>query len=46
VLQTYKSSSIEHRLFIPFKDETSGKEIYGAGGLDRLNEQLLSRIKS
>jgi len=31
VLQAYKSNPIEDRLFIPFKDETSGKETYGAG---------------
>jgi len=31
VLQAYKSNPDEDRLFIPFKDETSGKETYGAG---------------
>lgn len=31
VLQAYKSESEEERLFIPFRDETSGKETYGAG---------------
>ncbi len=31
VLQAYKSDSSEKRLFIPFKDATSGKETYGAG---------------
>jgi len=30
-LQTYKSDAHEERLFIPFKDATSGKETYGAG---------------
>jgi len=30
-LQAYKSSREEEMLFIPFKDETSGKETYGAG---------------
>ena len=30
-LQAYKSDPIEERLFIPFKDATSGKETYGAG---------------
>jgi uncharacterized protein (DUF1684 family) len=30
-LQAYKSSLKEERLFIPFKDATSGKETYGAG---------------
>jgi len=30
-LQAYKSSPEEERLFIPFRDETSGKETYGAG---------------
>jgi uncharacterized protein (DUF1684 family) len=31
MLQTYKSDPYEERLFIPFKDTTSGKETYGAG---------------
>jgi uncharacterized protein (DUF1684 family) len=31
ILQAYKSNSEEDRLFIPFKDETSGRETYGAG---------------
>lgn len=31
ILQAYKSNPEEDRLFIPFKDETSGKETYGAG---------------
>ncbi len=31
VLQAYKSNPDEDKLFIPFKDETSGKETYGAG---------------
>ena len=30
-LQAYKSNSEEERLFIPFRDVTSGKETYGAG---------------
>ena len=30
-LQAYKSDPNEERLFIPFKDATSGKETYGAG---------------
>jgi len=30
-LQAYKSNPSEERLFIPFKDATSGKETYGAG---------------
>jgi len=31
ILQVYKSNPDEERLFIPFHDETSGKETYGAG---------------
>jgi len=31
VLQAYKSKAMEERLFIPFRDATSGKETYGAG---------------
>jgi len=31
ILQAYKNNPIEDRLFIPFKDETSGKETYSAG---------------
>lgn len=31
LLQAYKSEPREGRLFIPFKDSTSGKETYGAG---------------
>ncbi|RLF41379.1 MAG: hypothetical protein DRN21_00300 [Thermoplasmata archaeon] len=31
VLHAYKSESDEERLFVPFRDETSGKETYGAG---------------
>ena len=31
ILQAYKSDPREERLFIPFKDATSGKETYGAG---------------
>ena len=30
-LQAYKSDPGEARLFVPFRDETSGKETYGAG---------------
>jgi len=30
-LQAYKSDSTETRLFVPFRDKTSGKESYGAG---------------
>jgi len=30
-LQAYKSDPNEERLFVPFRDETSGKETYGAG---------------
>ena len=30
-LQTYKSDAHEERLFIPFRDATSGTETYGAG---------------
>jgi len=30
-LQAYKSSPEEDRLFVPFRDLTSGKETYGAG---------------
>lgn len=30
-IQAYKSNSEEERLFIPFRDVTSGKETYGAG---------------
>jgi len=31
VLQTYKSDPAEERLFLPFRDATSGKGSYGAG---------------
>ena len=31
VLQAYKSNPEEERLFVPFRDTTSGKETYGAG---------------
>ena len=31
MLQAYKSDPGEERLFVPFRDETSGKETYGAG---------------
>lgn len=30
-LQAYKSDPMEDRLFVPFRDATSGKETYGAG---------------
>jgi len=30
-LQAYKSDPMEERLFVPFRDATSGKETYGAG---------------
>ncbi len=30
-LQAYKNDAHEERLFVPFKDETSAKETYGAG---------------
>ena len=30
-LQAYKNDPHEDRLFLPFRDETSGKETYGAG---------------
>lgn len=30
-IQAYKSAPEEERLFIPFRDATSGKETYGAG---------------
>ena len=30
-LQAYKSDAHEERLFVPFKDATSGKDTYGAG---------------
>ena len=30
-LQAYKGTAEEERLFVPFLDETSGKETYGAG---------------
>ncbi len=31
VLQAYKSDPAEGRLFVPFRDQTSGNETYGAG---------------
>jgi len=31
ILQAYKSHSEEERLFVPFRDKTSGLETYGAG---------------
>jgi len=30
-LQAYRSDAAEERLFVPFRDQTSGKESYGAG---------------
>ena len=36
-LQAYKSNPGEDRLFVPFKDATSGKETYGAGRYLDLN---------
>ncbi|MCD6181482.1 MAG: DUF1684 domain-containing protein [Candidatus Cloacimonetes bacterium] len=38
VLYAYKSHDAETRLFIPFKDATSGKETYGAGRYIDLEE--------
>jgi len=31
ILQAYKMDSTEDKLFIPFRDQTGGKETYGAG---------------
>ena len=40
-LQTYKSSPEEERLFVSFRDVTSGKETYGAGrSLDLESKRL------
>ena len=39
VLQAYKSDPEEDRLFIPFRDATSGKETYGAGRYLDLDEK-------
>lgn len=39
-LQAYKSDPDEERLFIPFRDETSGKETYGAGRYLDLDNEL------
>ena len=39
VLYAYKSDKIETRLFVPFKDITSGKETYGAGRYIDLEEE-------
>lgn len=30
-IQAYKSEPDDHRLWVPFRDETSGEETYGAG---------------
>ncbi len=38
-LQAYKTDAGEKRLFIPFKDGTSGKESYGAGRYLDLQEE-------
>lgn len=46
VLQAYKSEPGEERLFVPFKDLTSGKETYGAGRyLDLEPEESFSNGK-
>ncbi len=39
ILNAYKSNETETRLFIPFKDATSGKETYGAGRYVDLEEE-------
>ncbi|MCD6176553.1 MAG: DUF1684 domain-containing protein, partial [Candidatus Cloacimonetes bacterium] len=39
ILNAYKSDETETRLFIPFKDATSGKETYGAGRYIDLEEE-------
>ena len=39
VLFAYKSNEEETRLFVPFKDATSGKETYGAGRYIDLEEE-------
>ncbi|MDP8202809.1 MAG: DUF1684 domain-containing protein [Candidatus Tenebribacter burtonii] len=39
VLFAYKSTKEETRLFVPFKDATSGKETYGAGRYIDLEEE-------
>ncbi len=39
ILNAYKSEETEKRLFIPFKDATSGKETYGAGRYIDLEEE-------
>ena len=38
-LQAYKSDPNEKRFFVPFRDETSGKETYGAGKYFDLDEE-------
>ena len=43
-LQAYKSDPHEERLFIPFKDTTSGKETYGAGRLTLIIREIV-RLK-
>jgi uncharacterized protein (DUF1684 family) len=43
-LQAYKANPLEERLFIPFRDVTSGKQTYGAGRyLDLLPDEHLTR---
>ena len=39
ILYAYKSDDTETRLFIPFKDKTSGKETYGAGRYIDIEEE-------
>ncbi len=44
ILQAYKANPLEERLFIPFRDLTSGKQTYGAGRyLDLLPDEHLTR---
>jgi uncharacterized protein (DUF1684 family) len=45
VLQAYKSSPEEERLFVPFRDATSGKETYGAGRYLDLEPQIHLTVK-
>jgi hypothetical protein len=43
-LQAYKSDRLEQRLFVPFRDATSGKQTYGAGRyLDLLPDEHVTR---
>ena len=39
VLQAYKSDPNEKKFFVPFRDETNGKETYGAGKYLDLDEE-------